>query len=108
MIIAHAHTSVINTRNKSRARRRRSFFAHSTVSWRARSQSFEQNVSYFDPSLEAPIRVQRKFAEEAHETLTGLQRYFNNSVREITPLGNSTQVERALQEMRELSIYGST
>lgn len=27
MIIAHAHTSVINTRNKSRARRRRSFFA---------------------------------------------------------------------------------
>ena len=34
----------------------------------------EQRVPYFDPSFEAMIRMQCKFAEEGYEKLSGVQR----------------------------------
>lgn len=67
----------------------------------------EQRVPYFDPSFEAMIRMQCKFAEEGYEKLSGVQRYFDNNVREDYAAGQlDAQVEGVLQEMRELSIYG--
>ncbi|KAH9993623.1 BAR-domain-containing protein [Russula vinacea] len=55
----------------------------------------EQRVPYFDPSFEAMIRMQCKFAEE-------------DSVRDDYAAGQlDAQVEGVLQEMRELSIYGT-
>ena len=69
----------------------------------------EQRVPYFDPSFEAMIRMQCKFAEEGYEKLSGVQRYFEDSVREDYAAGQlDAQVEGVLQEMRELSICGAT
>lgn len=68
----------------------------------------EQRVPYFDPSFEAMIRMQCKFAEEGYEKLSGVQRYFEDSVRDDYAAGQlDAQVEGVLQEMRELSIYGT-
>jgi amphiphysin len=69
----------------------------------------EQRVPYFDPSFEAMIRMQCKFAEEGYEKLSGVQRYFDENVRDDYAAGQlDAQVEGVLQEMRELSIYGAT
>jgi len=38
-------------------------------------QLLELRVPYFDPSFEAMIRMQYKFAEEGYEKLSGVQRY---------------------------------
>ncbi|KAH9032444.1 BAR-domain-containing protein [Lactarius pseudohatsudake] len=68
----------------------------------------EQRVPYFDPSFEAMIRMQCKFAEEGYEKLSGVQRYFDDSVRDDYAAGQlDAQVEGVLQEMRELSICGA-
>jgi amphiphysin len=68
----------------------------------------EQRVPYFDPSFEAMIRMQCKFAEEGYEKLSGVQRYFGDSVRDDYAAGQlDAQVEGVLQEMRELSICGA-
>jgi len=68
----------------------------------------EQRVPYFDPSFEAMIRMQCKFAEEGYEKLSGVQRYFDESVRDDYAAGQlDAQVEGVLQEMRELSICGA-
>lgn len=69
----------------------------------------EQRVPYFDPSFEAMIRMQCKFAEEGYEKLSGVQRYFEDNVRDDYAAGQlDAQVEGVLQEMRELSICGSS
>ncbi|KAI0058804.1 BAR-domain-containing protein [Artomyces pyxidatus] len=69
----------------------------------------EQRVPYFDPSFEAMIRMQCKFAEEGYEKLSGVQRYFEDSVRDDYAAGQlDAQVEGVLQEMRELSICGAS
>jgi len=66
-------------------------------------------VPYFDPSFEAMIRMQCKFAEEGYEKLSGVQRYFEDSVRDDYAAGQlDAQVEGVLQEMRELSICGAS
>lgn len=66
-------------------------------------------MPYFDPSFEAMIRMQCKFAEEGYEKLTNVQRYFDESVRDDYAAGQlDAQVEAVLQEMRELSICGAT
>lgn len=44
-------------------------------------QLLELRVPYFDPSFEAMIRIQCKFAEEGYEKMGGVQRYFQDSVR---------------------------
>ncbi|KAF7427989.1 hypothetical protein PC9H_007207 [Pleurotus ostreatus] len=70
-------------------------------------QLMDLRVPYFDPSFEAMIRMQAKFAEEGYEKLSGVQRYFEDSVRDDYAAGQlDAQVEGVLQEMRELSICG--
>ncbi|TFL03111.1 hypothetical protein BDV98DRAFT_565418 [Pterulicium gracile] len=71
-------------------------------------QFMDLRVPYFDPSFEAMIRMQAKFAEEGYEKLSGVQRYFQDHVRDDYAAGQlDAQVEGALQEMRELSICGA-
>jgi len=70
-------------------------------------QLLDLRVPYFDPSFEAMIRMQAKFAEEGYEKLSGVQRFFGESVRDDYAAGQlDAQVEGVLQEMRELSICG--
>jgi len=72
-------------------------------------QLLSLRVPYFDPSFEAMIRMQCKFAEEGYEKFTDVQRYFDESVRDDYAAGQlDAQVEAVLQEMRELSICGAT
>jgi len=71
-------------------------------------QLLDLRVPYFDPSFEAMIRMQCKFAEEGYEKLSGVQRYFPESVRDDYAAGQlDAQVEGVLQEMKELSICGA-
>jgi amphiphysin len=71
-------------------------------------QLMSLRVPYFDPSFEAMIRMQCKFAEEGYEKLSNVQRYFDDSVRDDYAAGQlDAQVEAVLQEMRELSICGA-
>jgi len=71
-------------------------------------QLLDLRVPYFDPSFEAMIRLQCKFAEEGYEKMSGVQRYFEDSVRDDYAAGQlDAQVEGVLQEMRELSICGA-
>jgi len=70
-------------------------------------QLLDLRIPYFDPSFEAMIRMQAKFAEEGYEKLSGVQRYFADNVRDDYAAGQlDAQVESVLQEMRELSICG--
>jgi len=69
----------------------------------------ELRVPYFDPSFEAMIRMQCKFAEDGYEKLSGVQRYFDESIRDDYAAGQlDAQVEGVLQEMKELSICGAS
>lgn len=45
-------------------------------------QLLDLRVPFFDPSFEAMIRMQCKFAEEGYEKLSGVQRYFADNVRD--------------------------
>ncbi|CAH7674588.1 hypothetical protein PPACK8108_LOCUS14929, partial [Phakopsora pachyrhizi] len=64
-------------------------------------------IPYLDPCFEAMVRLQLKFHESGYEKLGGVQRYFNETVRDDYANGQlDSQVESALQEMRELSICG--
>jgi hypothetical protein len=68
-------------------------------------QLIDLRVPYLDPSFEAMIRMQAKFAEEGYEKMGGVQRYFAEGVREEYADGQlDAQVEGVLQEMKELSI----
>ncbi|KZT40763.1 BAR-domain-containing protein [Sistotremastrum suecicum HHB10207 ss-3] len=70
-------------------------------------QLLDLRIPYFDPSFEAMIRMQCKFAEEGYEKLSGVQRYFADNVRDDYAAGQlDAQVEGVLQEMKELSICG--
>ncbi|TBU33904.1 BAR-domain-containing protein [Dichomitus squalens] len=72
-------------------------------------QLLDLRIPYFDPSFEAMIRMQCKFAEEGYEKLGGVQRYFTDSVRDDYAAGQlDAQVENVLQEMRELTICGAS
>jgi len=44
-------------------------------------QLLDLRIPFFDPSFEAMIRIQCKFAEEGYEKMGGVQRYFQESVR---------------------------
>ena len=64
-------------------------------------------VPYLNPSFEAMIKMQAKFAEEGYEKMGGVQRFFSESVRDEYANGQlDGQVENILQEMRQLSICG--
>ncbi|KAH9929508.1 BAR-domain-containing protein [Epithele typhae] len=72
-------------------------------------QLLDLRIPYFDPSFEAMIRMQCKFAEEGYEKLGGVQRYFADQVRDDYAAGQlDAQVEGILQEMRELTICGAS
>jgi len=71
-------------------------------------QMLDLRIPFFDPSFEAMIRIQCKFAEEGYEKLGGVQRYFSETARDDYAAGQlDAQVEGVLQEMRELSICGA-
>ncbi|KAF9227197.1 BAR-domain-containing protein [Gyrodon lividus] len=71
-------------------------------------QLLDLRVPYFDPSFEAMIRMQCKFAEEGYEGMSAVQRYFSDNVRDDYAAGQlDAQVESVLQEMKELSICGA-
>jgi amphiphysin len=71
-------------------------------------QLLDLRIPYFDPSFEAMIRMQCKFAEEGYEKMSAVQRYFADNVRDDYAAGQlDSQVEAVLQEMRELSICGA-
>ncbi|KAG2366256.1 hypothetical protein BDR07DRAFT_1470141 [Suillus spraguei] len=71
-------------------------------------QLLDLRIPYFDPSFEAMIRMQCKFAEEGYEKMSAVQRYFADNVRDDYAAGQlDAQVEAVLQEMRELSICGA-
>ncbi|WWC89803.1 uncharacterized protein L201_004729 [Kwoniella dendrophila CBS 6074] len=64
-------------------------------------------IPYLDPSFEAMIRCQLRFAEEGYDKLSGVQRYFADNIRDDYANGAlDVQVEGVLEEMRELSIFG--
>ncbi|KAK0548570.1 BAR adaptor protein Hob3 [Tilletia horrida] len=70
-------------------------------------QLIDLRIPYLDPSFEAMVRMQTRFAEEGYEKLGGVQRFFAEGVREEYAEGQlDVQVEGVLQEMRELSICG--
>ncbi|SRR5258707_768624 len=93
-------------------------------------QFLDLRVPYFDPSFEAMIRLQCKFAEEGYEKLGGVQRYFPDNVRDDYAAGQLDaqvckrlflgliriptdmvcfgKVENVLQEMKDLSICSAT
>lgn len=53
------------------------------------------------------IRCQHRFAQEGYDKLAGVQRYFNDTIRDDYANGAlDGQVEAVLEEMRGLSIYG--
>lgn len=58
-------------------------------------QLLDLRVPFFDPSFEAMIRTQCKFAEEGYEKMSGVQRYFADSVRDDYAAGQlDAQVSR--------------
>lgn len=70
-------------------------------------QLLDLRVPYLDPSFECMVRLQSHFATDGYEKLGGVQRYFQEGVREEYASGAlDAKVEGALQEMRELSICG--
>jgi len=72
-------------------------------------QFIDLRVPYFDPSFEAMVRLQCKFAEEGYEKLGGVQRYFPDNVRDDYAAGQlDAQVDQALQEMKDLAICSAS
>jgi len=68
-------------------------------------QFLDLRIPYLDPSFEAMVRMQCLFSEEGYEKLGGVQRYFEENVRDDYASGQlDAQVEGALQAIRELSI----
>lgn len=68
-------------------------------------QLLDLRVPFFDPSFEAMIRIQCKFAEEGYEKMGGVQRYFQDSIRNDYAAGQlDAQVEAVLEEIKELTI----
>ncbi|KAI5450131.1 BAR adaptor protein Hob3 [Naganishia albida] len=67
----------------------------------------DTRIPYLDPSFEAMVRCQLRFAEEGYAKLSGVQRYFADNIRDDYANGQlDAQVETVLGEMKELAIYG--
>ena len=70
-------------------------------------QMLDLRIPYLDPSFEAMVRLQAKFSQEGYEKLGGVQRYFNDDVRDNYANGSlDAEVENSLQEMKDLTIVG--
>jgi amphiphysin len=68
---------------------------------------FKLTSAYLDPSFEAMVRCQLRFADEGYNKLANVQRYFGDTIRDDYANGQlDAQVENALSEMKELAIYG--
>ncbi|KAJ8588541.1 BAR-domain-containing protein [Rhizopogon salebrosus TDB-379] len=65
-------------------------------------QLLDLRIPYFDPSFEAMIRMQCKFAEEGYEKMSAVQRYFADNVRDDYAAGQLDAQPR--HPMKEESI----
>jgi amphiphysin len=61
----------------------------------------ELRVPYLDPSFEALVKSQLRFAQTSYEQLEGLRRHFPQENE------NDQRVDNVLQQMRELTICGN-
>lgn len=62
-------------------------------------QLLELRVPFFDPSFEAMIRMQCKFAEEGYEKLGGVQRYVRRCTIECVLLTDELDTFLIMSEM---------
>jgi hypothetical protein len=63
-------------------------------------QLLDLRVPFFDPSFEAMIRMQCKFAEEGYEKMGGVQRYFSDNVRDDYAAGQlDAQVDGSISSL---------
>ncbi|KAI8381277.1 protein hob3 [Radiomyces spectabilis] len=63
----------------------------------------ELRVPYFDPSFEALVKSQLKFAQTGYEQLEGLRHHFPPE----SDMGSDRRVDDVLGQMRELTICGN-
>jgi hypothetical protein len=60
-------------------------------------QLLSLRIPFFDPTFEAMIRMQSKFAQDSYEKMSGVQRYFPDDVRDDYASGQlDAQVEAAI------------
>lgn len=72
-------------------------------------QLLDLRVPYLDPSFEALVKIQMKFCSEAYSQMANVQQHLDEDVREKYASGAlDNSVEQILQEIRDLSISGST
>jgi hypothetical protein len=62
-------------------------------------QLLDLRVPYFDPSFEAMIRMQAKFAEEGYEKLSGVQRHVPRLLDGNKPVDCHLDTSRTTYEM---------
>jgi hypothetical protein len=67
-------------------------------------------VPYLDPSFEALVKLQYRFANESQSRLSQIQipSLTESLTDNSTPTSSTNELDRVLQEMRELSIAGLT
>jgi len=72
-------------------------------------QLVDMRVPYLDPSFDAVVKLQMRLASEGYSHMAGVQEYLPKDTREEYSEGRMDErVEEVLQEVRNLSICGST
>ena len=71
-------------------------------------QLIDLRVPYLDPSFEALVKIQLRFCAEAYSRMAQVQQWLDEGARELYAQGSlDEEVERTLQEIRDLSISGT-
>ncbi|KAI9653349.1 MAG: hypothetical protein M1831_006054 [Alyxoria varia] len=71
-------------------------------------QLIDLRVPYLDPSFEALVKIQLRFCAEAYSRMAQVQQWLDEDTRELYAQGSlDEEVERTLQEIRDLSISGT-
>lgn len=72
-------------------------------------QLIDLRVPYLDPSFEALVKIQLRFCAEAYSRMAQVQQFLDADTRDQYASGQlDSEVEAKLQEIRELSISGSS
>jgi bridging integrator 3 len=72
-------------------------------------QLVDMRVPYLDPSFDSVVKLQMRLASEGYSHMAGVQEYLPKSTRDEYSEGKMDErVEEVLQEVRNLSICGST
>ena len=72
-------------------------------------QLVDFRVPYLDPSFDAVVKLQMRLASEGYSHMAAVQEYLPKSTRDEYSEGKMDErVEEVLQEVRNLSICGST